>query len=110
MLPNGRTITVEIDTGSPDLILDTRFMADCGVEPDGPAVETTTGTDETGYEWTRRFVTIAGSVHLADAPGTAQAQPRVQFQDIVHDGLVGTAYLERYRFSLDITGGRLVLE
>lgn len=110
VLPSGRTVMVEIDTGSPDLILDTRYMADCGVGPDDPQVETTTGTDETGHQWTRRFVTIAGSVHLADAPGTAQAQPRVQFQDIVHDGLVGTAYLERYRVSLDIVGGLLVLE
>jgi hypothetical protein len=85
-------------------------MAECDVDPDDPDVETATGTDETGHVWTRRFVTISGSVHLADAPHTAQEQPRVQFQDIVHDGLVGTAYLERYRFSLDITGGLLVLE
>lgn len=110
VLPSGRTVTVEVDTGSPDLILDSRFMAECDVDPDDPDVETATGTDETGHVWTRRFVTISGSVHLADAPHTAQEQPRVQFQDIVHDGLVGTAYLERYRFSLDITGGLLVLE
>jgi hypothetical protein len=109
VLPSGRTVSVEVDTGSPDLILDTRFMEDCGVEPDDPGVETTTGVDETGHEWTRRFVTIDGSVTLAAAPDTAQERPRVQFQDIVHDGLVGTAYLERFRFSFDVTGQRLVL-
>ena len=70
---------------------------------------TRTGTDETGYEWTRRWVSIEGSVHLAAAPETAQKAPRVQFQDIIHDGLVGADYLERYRLSFDVSGARMVL-
>ncbi|MFI6831514.1 retropepsin-like aspartic protease [Kribbella sp. NPDC050241] len=109
VLPSGREICVEVDTGSDSLILDTRFMADCGVDLESPDLETRTGTDETGYEWTRRWVTIPGSVHLAAAPETAQSSPRVQFQDIVHDGLVGAGYLERYRMTFDVTGARLVL-
>jgi predicted aspartyl protease len=109
VLPSGREITVEVDTGSDSLILDTRFAADCGIDLDGPDVTTRTGTDETGYSWQRHWATIAGSVHLAAAPGTAQASPRVQFQDIIHDGLVGTGYLERYRMTFDVTGARIVL-
>ncbi|WP_328998031.1 retropepsin-like domain-containing protein [Kribbella sp. NBC_00709] len=109
VLPNGREISVEVDTGSDSLILDTRFAVDCGVDLDGPDVLTRTGTDETGYAWTRHWVTVAGSVHLAAAPETAQASPRAQFQNIIHDGLVGTGYLDRYRMSFDITGSRLVL-
>jgi predicted aspartyl protease len=109
LLPSGREIDVEVDTGSNHLILDTRFAADCGIELDGPAVTTRTGTDETGYEWTRRWATIDGTVQLAAAPGTAQTRPRVQFQDIIHDGLIGTDYLERYRFSFDVSGERMVL-
>lgn len=109
VLPNGREICVEVDTGSDSLILDSRFAADCGVELDGPGVETRTGTDETGHEWTRHWVTIEGSVHLAAAPETAQSSPRVQFQDIIHDGLVGASYLDRYRTTFDVTGSRLVL-
>jgi predicted aspartyl protease len=109
VLPSGREILVEVDTGSDSLILDTRFARDCGVELSGPGVTTKTGVDETGYEWTRRWVTVAGSVYLAGAPETAQVSPRVQFQDIIHDGLVGSSYLERYRTTLDATGGRLVL-
>jgi len=109
ILPSGRKIRVEIDTGSHNLILDTRFLAECGPSPDGPAVETTTGTDETGHEWTRHYATIIGSVHLADAPQTAQEAPRVMFQDIIYDGLIGTDYLGRYRVTYDIAGGRLIL-
>jgi hypothetical protein len=109
VLPSGREITVEVDTGSDSLILDLRYVADCDVDLAGPDVTTRTGTDETGYEWTRHWVTIAGSVHLAAAPETAQKAPRVQFQEIIHDGLVGAGYLERYRTTFDVTGARLVL-
>lgn len=109
VLPSGRTVHVEVDTGSANLILATRYLEDCGLAPDSPDLETTTGTDETGHPWVRHRATIRGSVHLAGAPTTAQATPRVQFQEIVHDGLVGTDYLERYRVTFDVAGARLVL-
>jgi hypothetical protein len=109
ILPSGREIVVEVDTGSHHLILDTRFMADCGVGVEDPDVDTKTGTDETGYQWTRRWATAHGSVHLAAAPQTAQADPRVQFQDIIYDGLIGSEYLERYRLHLDVAGSRIIL-
>jgi hypothetical protein len=109
VLPSGRTITVEVDTGSETLILDPRFMADCGLSPDDRALETETGTDETGYDWTRRHATVKGSVHLAGAPQTAHDAPRVIFQDIIYDGLVGTDYLERFRLTVDFAGERLIL-
>jgi hypothetical protein len=109
VLPSGREVVVEVDTGSNNLILDSRFMAECGVNPDDEGVVTKTGVDETGYHWTRRWATIAGTVHLAAAPQTVQAAPRVQFQDIIHDGLIGTDYLERYRLTFDVTGARMIL-
>lgn len=109
VLPSGRTIRVEVDTGTANLVLHTRYMTDCGLTTDDPSVETATGTDETGYEWTRHRATIAGSVHLAAAPQTAHERPRVQFQDIIYDGLVGTDYLDRFRMTVDLTGARLTL-
>jgi hypothetical protein len=109
VLPSGRTIIVEVDTGSETLILDPRFMADCGLSPDDPAIETETGIDQTGYDWTRRLATVKGSVHLADAPQTAHDRPRVIFQEIIYDGLVGTDYLERFRLTVDFAGERLIL-
>jgi hypothetical protein len=109
VLPSGREIVVEVDTGSHNLILDTRFMADCGIQIDDPGVTTKTGTDETGHEWTRRWATVDGEVYLAAAPQTAQARPYVHFQDIIYDGLVGTDYLERYRLTFDVSGARLIL-
>jgi predicted aspartyl protease len=110
VLPSGREVTVEVDTGSDSLILDTRFAADCGVDLDGPGVTTKTGTDETGYHWTRRWATVDGSVHLTAAPQTAQGAPQVMFQDIIYDGLIGTDYLNRYRFTIDFDGSRMFLQ
>jgi hypothetical protein len=52
---------------------------------------------------------LSGSVHLAAAPQTAQDHPKVIFQEIVHDGLIGSEYLYRYRFSFDLAGERMLL-
>lgn len=109
VLPSGREIRVEVDTGSANLILDMRYLDDCGVRTTDPSVTTKTGTDETGHAWTRHWSTIPGHVHLAAAPDTAQSRPRVQFQNIIHDGLIGTDYLERYRVTFDVPGARLML-
>jgi hypothetical protein len=109
VLPSGRTILAEIDTGSDRLILDSRFMAECGLEVGGPGVSVREGVDETGQAHVRYDATLAGAVHLKAAPETTQEAPRVIFQDIIHDGLVGSDFLYRYRFSFDLRGERMVL-
>jgi hypothetical protein len=109
VLPSGRTVLVEVDTGSDCLILDTRFMAECGLEAGGPGVSAREGVDETGHSYVRYDATLPGAVHLEAAPGTAQANAKVIFQEIIHDGLVGSEYLYRYRFSFDLAGARMLL-
>jgi predicted aspartyl protease len=109
VLPSGRTVRVEVDTGSGHLVLDARFMAECGVDPDGAEVTAHRGTDETGHGYLRYAATLAGAVHLAAAPETAQHRPEAIFQEIIHDGLVGSDYLYRYRFSFDVAGARMIL-
>jgi hypothetical protein len=109
VLPSGRTVLVEVDTGSDRLILDTRYLAECGLSVTDERVSTRKGVDETGFAYTRHDATLPGAVHLAAAPATAQDSPRVMFQEIVHDGLVGSEFLYRYRFSFDLAGERLVL-
>ena len=109
VLPSGRTVLVEVDTGSDCLILDAGLMAECGVEVGGDGVTAREGVDETGHTYVRYDATLAGGVHLAAAPATEQTDPRVIFQEIIHDGLIGAEYLYRYRFSFDLAGERLVL-
>ncbi len=109
VLPSGRAVLVEVDTGSGTLILDTRFMSECGLKVGGPGVSTREGVDETGNAYVRHDATLAGAVHLAAAPETAQDAPKVMFQEIIHNGLVGSDFLYRYRFSFDLAGERMVL-
>ncbi|MGH3448009.1 MAG: retropepsin-like aspartic protease [Nocardioidaceae bacterium] len=108
-LSTGRVVQVEIDTGSGALILDDRYLGDCGVEPGQDEIETLVDTDETGFEYVRRFATAKGRVQLAGQPATVQSSPRTMFQDIIHDGLLGTDFLDRFTYSFDVRGQRLVL-
>lgn len=108
-LPSGRVIEAEVDTGSGCLILDTALMGDCGVQANSAEIETTTGTDETGYNYTRRFATARGAVQLAGYLDTAQTNARVMFQDIIHQGLVGADFLDRFSYTIDVGHERIVL-
>ena len=103
-LPDGRAIEVEVDMGSDALILDERF-AELGASD----VRRVEGTDETGHRYTRLFTTLRGRVHPTAAPGLGQDEPDVMFQSIIHDGLVGDAFLRRFAVTFDVADGSLAL-
>lgn len=104
VLPDGRTVSIEVDMGSDVLILDERFA-----ELGGADVRRVDGTDETGNAYTRRFTTLPGRIHPAGAPELAQDDPAVMFQRIVYDGLLGAAFLGRFAATFDVAGEALFL-
>jgi hypothetical protein len=106
-LPSGTEVSVEVDTGSDALILDTRFMEELGLRKTGSGVTKREGMDETGREYTRYFAQLAGSVSLVHAPVITQTNPPVIFQDIIYDGLVGDSFLKSYEVTYDLTRARL---
>jgi hypothetical protein len=108
-LPNGKLIRVEIDTGSDDLILDERFMADLGFKPGSPGITTKTGKDETGHTYARYFGNIKGSVHLDSASNAEQIDPKVMFQKIIYDGLIGYDYFKNFVVTYDLPNKRLII-
>jgi hypothetical protein len=108
-LPSGRIVSVEVDTGSGALILDDKYLVDCGISADDPRIEVREGADETGNRFVRRFVSLDGTVCLVGGAETAQGAPRAMFQKIIHDGLLGTDYLRRFSYSFDVARSRLVL-
>lgn len=108
VLPNGRTISVEVDMGSDALILDERFAEELDVDLAAPDVRRVDGVDETGGAMTRWFTTLAGSIEPTGAPELAQQQPEVMFQRIIHDGLIGDAFLRRQPVTYDLPNRRLV--
>jgi hypothetical protein len=97
-LPDGTTVRVEVDMGSDCLILDDAFA-----QGELRAVE---GTDETGHHYVRRFGELSGRISLAD--DVWQDDPKVMFQDIRYDGLIGDDFLRRYTVTFDIPGSRMV--
>ncbi len=108
-LPSGRLVNLEVDTGSAALILDEEYLSDCAVTADDPRIDERHGVDETGNAFTRRFITIDGHVRIPNEPRTIQRAPRVMFQPIIYDGLLGTDFLNRFRYTFDVRHGRLLL-
>jgi hypothetical protein len=109
-IPGGRTIEVELDMGSDVLILDERFAAETGVQLDAADVRQEEGVDETGNRYLRTFTCLKGPIHPASAPHLAQPTPDVMFQRIIHDGLLGHAYLSRFTVTWDIPSSEIRLE
>jgi hypothetical protein len=107
-LPDGRSVEVEVDMGSGELILDERLAPELGVALEGPGVRTVEGTDETGHTYRRSFTTLDGGIHPTGAPELVQDAPAVMFQRIVYDGLLGDDFLRRFAVTFDVGGGRMI--
>jgi len=107
-IPGGRSISVEVDMGSDQLILDERFAAETGASLDGDGVRRVEGEDETGHPYTRTFTRLDGRIHPTAAPELAQDDPEVMFQEIIHDGLLGDAFLRRHVVTFDVAEESIV--
>ncbi|MEZ6183486.1 MAG: retropepsin-like aspartic protease [Planctomycetota bacterium] len=108
-LPNGPPARVELDLGSAVLILNDPFMKRLGVDPSGEGVERYEDRDETQHAYVRHFATIEGSVAPVGAGRFAQTNPKVMFQSIIYDGLIGDQYMRRHTVTFDLPGQRLIL-
>jgi hypothetical protein len=108
VLPDGRRISVEVDTGSQILILNDTFMKALGVAPDGPEVRRRDGKDETGNTFSRFFTSLKGKVHLFQSTDIGVEHPDVMFQKIIYDGLVGHDFLSRFRVTYDLPNSEMI--
>lgn len=103
---NHSLIWVKLDTGSSSLILNSKFMNLLKIH-DGKIVD---GTDETGNSFSRIFSEIPGSISLSGKPELRQDKPKVIFQNIIHDGLIGDSYLKSFVVTFDLPNLRLILK
>ncbi len=108
-IPGGRSISVEVDMGSESLILDERFAAEVGIELDGDRVRRVEGKDETGTSFVRSFTRLKGHIYPTAAPDLAVRDPEAMFQRIIHDGLVGHAFLRHFLVTWNIAASHIVL-
>lgn len=106
-LPHDQHAEMLLDTGSRGLTLHTRYAEGLGI--DLSTVRTQQGQDETGHAYTRYFTTL-DTLSLVDAPESTRPTLRVMFQEIIHDGLIGTDYLSSFIATFDVAHARVILQ
>lgn len=105
-LSDGTELNVLVDTGSRGVTLHTRYAQPLAIDLEGEDIDRREGQDETGHTYTRYFTTLPSLAFK----GSGQAEGlRVMFQEIIHDGLVGTEFLSNYVVTFDIPESRLLI-
>lgn len=107
-LPSGRSVKVEVDTGSDNLILNQPFAAENAIDLEGESTRRLLGQDETGHEYARYFTILPGDISLTAAPAFRQHDPQVMFQKIIYDGLAGDAFLRNFVTTYDLANARMI--
>jgi predicted aspartyl protease len=107
-LPGGRSIKVEVDTGSDNLILNQPVAAQNTIDLEAESTRRLLGQDETGHEYARYFTILPGEISLTAAPAFRQHDPQVMFQKIIYDGLIGDAFLRNFVTTYDLANSRMI--
>jgi len=107
-LPNGKQISLEVDTGSDVLILNEWLADDAGIDLNGQGVRQVRATDETGHEFVRSFAALRGHIHVSGAPLIRMTDPEVMLQKIIYDGLVGDKFLRNFTTTYDLANARVI--
>jgi hypothetical protein len=105
---NGQTVLAEVDTGSGSLILNAEYMQAFGIKETDAGVNIKTGKDETGHSYKRIFCQLPADVFLAKGADFRQAKPNVQFQNIIHQALVGDSFLRNFVVTYDLPHKRMI--
>jgi predicted aspartyl protease len=98
-----------MDTGSPGITLHPRYAEALGVDLSGPAIRRREGTDETGQTYVRFFTTLEPPLAFAEAADLPRPALPAMFQDIIHDGLVGVAFLSSFVITYDLPRARVIV-
>ncbi len=105
---NGQSALVEVDTGSGCLILNQKYMKSFGIATTSPNLKIVQGKDETGHVYVRYFCALPADVFLRSAKNVRQVMPRVQFQKIIYDGLIGDSFLRNFVVTYDLANHRMI--
>lgn len=108
-IPDGSVAKVLVDTGSDSLILHERYMDRLHIKPDSPDVKKVEGKDETQHVYARYFTKIQGSVFPAQALQMKLENPKVMFQKIIYDGLVGHSYFKNFIATYNFPNDEMIL-
>lgn len=100
--------SMEIDTGSQALILNKKYMEALKIRENDSAVKRKDGQDETGHSYSRFFTQLSGDVHIDGVPEIKEHTPKVMFQKIIYDGLLGHNFLSQYKVTYDLPHSRII--
>ncbi len=109
VLPDGSVASMLMDTGSFGITLHTRYAEAMGVDFDAPSVERRSSQDETGYTYERFYTTLERPLTFQAAPTLRRSGLRAMFQEIIHDGLIGTELMSSYVMTYDLPRSRVLI-
>ncbi len=98
----------EIDTGSQNVTVSTRYMAPLGIEKDGKNVQRRENHTIAGTTITR-YNTRLAQITLAAAPEIGVKNPGVSFSNIIYDCNVGLEFWTGRSLTIDIPGRQLLV-
>ncbi len=107
-LPDGQRIMAEVDTGSDSFILNEALAGHAGIDLSASGTRKAEVEDETGNPVVRYFATMKGDIAVTGAPPIRMPSPDVMVQKIIHDGLVGNAFLSRFTTTYDLANSRMI--
>jgi hypothetical protein len=105
---NGKSANVEVDTGSDVLILNQSYMKSFGISTHDKSLRNVEGKDETGHAYVRYFTQLPVDVFMTGSETIRQSRPKVMFQKIIHQGLIGDAFMHNFKVTYDIPHKRLI--
>jgi hypothetical protein len=108
ILPSGRKISVEVDTGSQALILKESFMKELKISSDSPDVQRKDGKDETGHSYSRFYTKFHGSISIPQSSSIKSDQPDAMFQKIIYEGLIGHYFLSQFLVTYDLENSEMI--
>jgi hypothetical protein len=105
---NGKKALAEVDTGSSSLTLDSHYMKVFGIKETDAGVKVKNGTDETGHSFKRVLCELQADVFLDGCDEFKQSRPKVQFQEIIHQALIGDSFLQNFVVTYDLPHKRMI--
>lgn len=108
VLPGGKQIMAEVDTGSQALILDEKFMSELRIGPKDQNVKSRQGKDETGHVFNRYFTQLKGDVHIPGRKDMKVSSISVMFQKIIYEGLVGQFFLREFLVTYNLKNSEMI--
>lgn len=99
----------EVDTGNSITILPLSRAKEFGVSEEDKDVKVVEGKNETGHPFKRVYKTLQGKIEISGTAGLSQENPKICFENIIYDGVIGIDFLNSFVITFDIQNKRLLI-